>query len=79
MKVTVSLYGTWYQRFPEYRPSQGIEVEMVEGATVKDLLAHLSIPELQGAVVIAGGCVLRAGDEILPGTAVSVMQAVGGG
>jgi len=38
MKMRVKLYGTLSQSFPGYQHSQGIEVEIPDGATVKDLL-----------------------------------------
>jgi sulfur carrier protein ThiS len=79
MKVRVKLYGTLSQRFPGYQHSQGMEVEVPEGATVKDLLALLEISESQGAVVIAEGRILKADDEMPPGVPVNVLQAIGGG
>ncbi|MGA9347752.1 MAG: MoaD/ThiS family protein [Anaerolineae bacterium] len=79
MKVKVKLYGTLSQRFPGYQPSQGIEVEIPEEATVKDLLALLEISASQGAVVIAEGRILKADDKMRPGVPVNVLQAIGGG
>jgi molybdopterin synthase sulfur carrier subunit len=77
MNVQVKLYGTL--RFPGYQPSQGIEVEIPDGTTVKDLLALLEISESQRAVVIVEGRILKADDEIRPGVPVSVLQAIHGG
>jgi sulfur carrier protein ThiS len=77
MKVTVKLYGTWGQRFPDYQPSQGIEVDIPGEATVKDLLTLLELS--QGTVVIAAGRVLKTGDELQRGVPVNVMQTIGGG
>ena len=79
MKVRVSLFGTLGQEFPEYQPSQGMEVELPEGATVADLLARLGLPESRGPVVIAGGRVLKAEERLQRGVAVNIMQAIGGG
>ena len=79
MKVKVKLYGTLGQRLPDYRPSQGIEVEVPDGATAKDLLALLKIPESRGAAVIAKGRILKADDKMQPGVPVNVVQAIGGG
>jgi sulfur carrier protein ThiS len=50
MRIRVKLYGTLSQQFPQYRHSEGMEVEIPDGATVKDLLARLEISEKQGAV-----------------------------
>lgn len=79
MKVRVGIFGTFRQRFPNYRPSQGMEVELPEGAMVKDLLALLDLSESQGAVVIAGGRVLKADARLQRGVPVNVMQAIDGG
>ncbi|MCL7454012.1 MAG: hypothetical protein M8467_13295 [Anaerolineae bacterium] len=79
MKVTVRLYGTWRQRFPGYEPSEGIEVEVPEGATVRDLVTLLEIPEPRQVVVIAGGRVLKAEDKMQRQVPVDVMQTIGGG
>jgi sulfur carrier protein ThiS len=79
MQVRVRLYGTLSQGIPGYRHSQGIEVEMSDGATVKDLLALLEISESQGAVVIVEGRVLKAEDRIQCGVPVSVLQVIYGG
>ena len=79
MKVQAKLFGTLGQKLPGYEPSQALEVEVPEGATVKDLLALLEISDSRGAVVIAEGRVLKADDRLQRGVLVSVMQAMGGG
>ena len=79
MKVRVKLYGTWRERFPDYQHSQGIEVEIPEGATVQDLLALLEISESQGAVVIMEGRVLKPDDQMRCGVPVDVFQSIRGG
>ena len=77
--MQVKLYGTLGQRFPDYQPSQGIEVEVPDGATVKDLLALLEIPESQPAVVIVDGRIIKADAKVEHGIPVSVFQAIHGG
>ena len=79
MKVKVKLYGTLSLHVPEYKPSQGIEVEIPDGATVKDLLAHLKNLETRGAVVIANGRVLKADDKVQDGSSLDVFQSIQGG
>ena len=79
MEVRVKLYGTLSQRFPDYQPSQGMQVEIPDGATAKDLLALLEIPESQGAVIVAEGRVLKGDDRIQCGVSVTVLQSIGGG
>lgn len=79
MKVRVKLYGTLSQRFPGYQHSQGIEVEIPDGARVKDLLALLEISGSQGAVVIMEGRILKADDTMPGGVPVHVLQSLSGG
>jgi molybdopterin synthase sulfur carrier subunit len=79
MKIRVRLYGTLRQGLPADRQSEGIEVEIPEGATVRDLLVQLGIPESQGISVVIRGRVLAAEDVVQPGAPVEVFQAIGGG
>ena len=79
MKVKVKLYGMLSLHIPEYKPSQGLDVELPDGATVKDLLAHLEILETRSAAVIANGRVLKADDEIQNESSIDVFQSIRGG
>jgi sulfur carrier protein ThiS len=79
MKVKVRLFGTLSQKIPDYRPSQGIEIEIPDGATVKDLLAHLEISEERGAAVIANGRVLDVDDQMEDGSSLDIFQSISGG
>jgi sulfur carrier protein ThiS len=79
MKVKVRLFGTLGRHLSGYQHSQGIEVEVPEGATVKHLLAHLQIPELPGTVVIMEGRVLNSDDRVCCGVPINVLQRIGGG
>ncbi len=79
MKMRVKLYGTLSQQVVGYRHSQGIEVEIPDGARVKDLLARLEISESQGAVVIIEGQILKANDTMRGGVPVHILQSLSGG
>ncbi len=79
MKVKVKLYGTLSLHVPGYEPSRGIDVEVPDGATVKDLLAYLDILETRGTAVIAGGRVLKADDKMQDGSSLDVFQSIQGG
>ena len=79
MEIRVRLFGTLSQGFPGYRHSKGMVVELPDGATAKDLLALLAIPEAQGATVAAAGHILRADDRIGCGAPVHVLQVLHGG
>ena len=79
MKVKVKLYGTLSEQFPGYQPSQGVEVEIPDGATAQDLLTLLGISESQRAVVIVEGRILKADDRMRGGVSVNIMQTISGG
>jgi sulfur carrier protein ThiS len=79
MKLRVKLYGTLSQQVPGYQHSQGVDVEIPEGGTAKDLLASLKISEKQGAVVVMKGQVLKTDDHIKDGVPVHVLQSLSGG
>jgi sulfur carrier protein ThiS len=79
MKVKIRLFGTLRQRFPEYRHSEGLEVEIPDRATVKNLLALLEIPESRGTVAIMEGRILKADDKIRDGVTVNILQSIYGG
>jgi sulfur carrier protein ThiS len=67
------------QDIPDYHHAEGIEVEIPDGATVKDLLARLEISEKQGAVVVVEGQILKADDTMRGEVPVHVLQSLSGG
>jgi sulfur carrier protein ThiS len=81
MKVKVKLYGTLREKVPGYRQSQGIEVEVPEGARVKDLLSFLEIPVVgyEKAVVAIDGRIRTTNDEIPSGAHAEIFQPMHGG
>ena len=81
MKVKVKLYGTFAQKVSGYQESQGIEVEVPEGATVKELLSLLQIPVSgsEKAVVSIDGRIRKASDEIPSDAHAQIFQPMAGG
>ena len=79
MKITVKLYGTLSHPFPGYQHSQGLEIEISDGATVKDLLTLLEISESRKAVVTIEGRIVKAEDKMGEGDHVQVFEAIHGG
>ena len=79
MKINAKLYGTLSQKVPGYQHSQGVEVEIPNGASVKDFLARLEISENQGAVVIMDGQILKGDDIMRGGVPIHVLQSLSGG
>ena len=79
MKVKVRLFGILGQRFPGYHHEQGMEVEVSDGARVKDLLAHLEISKSLGGVVTAEAKLLPEDARLDDGAEVNIFQSVFGG
>lgn len=79
MKVHVSLYGTLGRDVPGYRHTTGIDVDIEDGATVRDLLTRLKISRSRGAVVSVNGRVLDADEKIADGLHAKIFQTVHGG
>jgi len=79
MKVKVKLFGVLGQRFPGYDHEQGMDVEIPDGARVKDLLAHLEISKSFGGVVAVEGKLLDEDAILGNGAEVNIFQSVFGG
>jgi len=79
MRVRVKLFGTLPQRYPGYDSSQGLEVEIPDGAKVKDLLARLEIYASDGGLVAVDNLVLQQDDALQEGVSVHIFQSALGG
>ncbi len=79
MKMIVKLFGTLRERFPDYRHQDGIEVEVPDVSTAKELLSLLKISESDGAVVAMEGRILKRDDKMQQGAQVYIFQAIHGG
>ena len=79
MKVKVRLFGTLPQRYPDYDSTRGLEVEISDGAQVKDLLARLEISASDGGLVAIDNLVVQHDHVLKDGDAVRVFQRAFGG
>ena len=79
MKIKVKLFGTLEQNFTGYDFLKGIEVNISDGASVKDLLAHLDIPETKGCFVCMNNCIATDETQLINDAKISVLQALAGG
>ena len=79
MRLRVKLFGTLPQRYPGYDSSQGLEVEIPDGAKVKDLLARLEIYASDGGLVAVDNLVLQKDDVLQEGVSVRIFQSALGG
>lgn len=79
MAVRVKLFATLRQRCPHLGVGEPMVVELPEGATVGQLLAHLQVPDEQVKIVFVNhvkcdrDCPLAENDEV------GVFPSVGGG
>ena len=79
MKVRVKLFSV-LSRIQKDNPStRDMEVEIQDGARVRDLLVHLKIPASQTAVVSMNERIMKPDDKLPRGATVVVFQAVFGG
>ena len=79
MNVTVKLFGTLGQFIPRYDHDRGINVQISDGARLRDLLAHLEIHGAKGIIVAREGKLLKPEDELENGGSVQIFQSVFGG
>ncbi len=79
MKVKVKLFGTLPQRYPAYDSTKGLELEIPDGAQVKDLLARLELSASDGGLVAIDNLVVQLDHELKDGDAVRVFQRAFGG
>ena len=79
MKVRVKLFGTLPQRYPDYNPEQGLEMEIPNGAKVKDLLAHLELSASDSGIVAINKLVVKENETLKDGASVSIFQRAFGG
>lgn len=79
MKINVQLHGSLREDYPEYRHSAGINIDVPDQATVTDLLTILKIKQLDRAVVICEGHLLKLEDSLLNKSRVVVLETMCGG
>jgi sulfur carrier protein ThiS len=78
-RVIVKLSGTLRKKVEHYDSATGLEVEIKNGATIGDLVAHIGIPESKIGFVSANGCIVKAGSTVEDGTVIRVFQPIFGG
>lgn len=79
MKIRVKLFGTLKRHVSGYDPVHGFEVEIPDGAKVKDLFSHLEIPQKDTPLVTLNHRIVKTEEELIDGSEVSLIQQVSGG
>lgn len=79
MNVIVKLFGTLGRNLSGYNHERGMDVQIRDGAMVRDILAHLEIQGVKGLIVAAEGRLLKPEDELESGGSIQIFQSVFGG
>jgi len=79
MKIRVILFGTLRKSFSDHDPVHGMEVEIPEGSTVGDLIAHIDLPAKKFGLVSVDGHLAKAGNLLQENAVVRVFQPIFGG
>jgi sulfur carrier protein ThiS len=79
MKIRVILFGTLRKSFTDHDPVHGMEVEIPEGSTVGDLIAHIDLPAKKFGLVSVDGQLVKAGNLLQENVVVRVFQPIFGG
>jgi sulfur carrier protein ThiS len=79
MKVRVKIYGTLRRQFPGYRHSEGLEIDLPEGADARGLLGRLNISESKGALLITENRIMKAHEILQDEIQVDILEPSGGG
>jgi sulfur carrier protein ThiS len=79
MKVRVKLFGILQKDYPNYDPLQGVEIEVSDDATVKDLLSKMGSPKIHIGVVSMRGQILKQDSQLEDGAEIHILQPLYGG
>ena len=88
MKVQVKLFATLAQsvsgpilaHHPKgIRPGTPLEVELPEGSTLADLVAHMSLPREELKLTFVNGRAQELDYRLVPGDEVGLFPPIGGG
>jgi molybdopterin synthase sulfur carrier subunit len=79
LTVQVKLFATLRQRYPRLGIGEPMAVELPEGATVGQLLAHLQIPDEQAKIVFVNHVIRGRDHPLADGDEAGIFPPVGGG
>lgn len=79
MKVRIQLFGLLGRKLPEFGSPEGVEIELPDESSVRDLLEYLKIPDAWGAAVAMDSRLLKYEDRIKDGSEIRSFQSVHGG
>ncbi len=78
--MQVKLFGLLVREVPHYDLSQGLEMNLPEGAHVSELLERLGLSgSRKGIIAISEGKALKADDALSEGKQISLFSQIAGG
>ena len=77
--VHVRLFATLRRHYPHLGLGEAMAVELPQGATVAQLIAHLRLPADQVKIVFVNGIVREEDHPLADGGKVGIFPPVGGG
>lgn len=79
IKINVRLFATLRKYVPDYDPDKGIQIEMSEGSTVKDLIHLLHLSQNEAKIIVANGVPKKMADLIHDGDQIHIFAPIIGG
>lgn len=79
IKVTVKLYGTLRSRVQEYDVQKGLEIEINEGSSYKDIVMQLHLPLDEARLIIVNGISKQIDNIAVTGEEINLFLPLGGG
>lgn len=79
MEIQVRLYGLLGKDVAGHDPLKGMTVQMPDGSTIKDLMAHLSIPRKKVGIISVDGGLAKDTRIMQPGNFVRLYRPISGG
>jgi len=77
--VRVKLFATLRRHYPDMGIGEAMPVELPDGATIGQLIEHLSVPANEVKVVFVNGIVQQEEYALNDGDEVGIFPPVGGG
>lgn len=79
IRVTVKLFGTLLDQYPDYDSQKGITTEMPDGASISDLFNRLEITDADGYFASMNNRVMKGEQKLTHNATVLILQILAGG
>ena len=79
MKISLKLIATYRKLLPDGTDGNTIELDIIPGTTVEDLLSEFDVPLDETSVIVVNGHMPVEGQVLLEGDLVSAFPALAGG